>query len=123
MEEVLATMRGIARRAAPQEREELWRAYVGATEALVKYGELLYRLGTRHQVPAPTAYQLAADAAAAVYEYLLGAAQRAVTEGRSEEEAIADVLARLDERLLVVLAARVAIRRERGGCIGGEENE
>jgi len=102
VERFLALMRKVAS-SSEEEREELWRTYNAATRTLAEYGKLL----TKGEVPPSTA-QLAADAAAAVYEYLIAAARE------KGEEAIAEVLARVDELLLVVLAARLAVREERG---------
>jgi len=119
MEGILATMREIACRATPEESEELWRTYAAAAEALARYGELLYRLAAREQqVPAPTAYRYAVAAAAAVYEYLLATAAEAARGGKSEVEAIAEVLARIDKRLLAVLAARIVIQERYWGKEG-----
>jgi len=99
MERALALMRKVAE----EEREKLWRTYEAAASALVEYGKLL----TKGEVPEETV-RLAADAAVAVFEYNLLAA---IESGR---EAVADALAKLDERLLVVLVARLAARKERG---------
>jgi len=103
MERLLALIReGVAE----EEREKLWRAYEAAARALVEYGKVLTK-GTKGGIDEETV-RLAADAAVAAFEYNLLAA---LEGGR---EAVADALAKLDERLLVVLAARLAVRRERG---------
>ena len=86
-----------------RDREKLWSASANASAALVEYGKLL-----AGEVP-EEAVRFAADAALAVFEYLIAAAAE---EGK--REAIAEVLARLDERLLIVLAARLAVREEKG---------
>jgi len=108
MAEVLVLMRA-ASNASREEREELWRAYVRATRALAEYARLL----TRGEVPQPVAL-LAADAAAAAYEYFIALALKGKAEGKSEREAIAEALTKLNEQLLLALAVRQAIREEKG---------
>jgi len=103
MERALALLR---RAVEEEEREKLWRAYEAAARALVRYGKVLTK-GTKGGIDEETV-RLAADAAVAAFEYHLLAA---LESGR---EAVAEVLARIDERLLVVLATRMAVRRERG---------
>jgi len=90
-------------REGEEEREKLWRAYEAAASALVEYAKALARGEVQE-----AAAQLAADAALTAFEYLLAAA---VESGLG---AVAEVLARMDERLLVAFAVRLAAREERG---------
>ena len=82
-----------------REREKLREAYGVAVQALAEYGRRL----AEGEVPEATV-QLAAEAATVALEYFIAAA---VEGGR---EAVAEALARLDERLLVALAVRIVAR-------------